>query len=222
MKIDILTLFPEFFSGPFNVSLLARAQKNGLVHIDLTQIRDFAFDKHRKVDDRPFGGGPGMVMKPEPVAAAIRSKRQEGSHVIYLTPQGRPLTAKRAQQLATCPHLILLCGHYEGIDERVIQQEVDEEISIGDYVLISGCTPALVLVEAVCRFIPGFLGDEQSAYQESFQEDGLLDCPHYTRPCEFEGLKVPDVLLNGNHAEIAKWRKQQALEKTTRVRPELV
>lgn len=222
MQIDILTLFPDFFDGPFRVSLMARAIAAGLVSIDLVQIRDFATDKHHKVDDRPFGGGPGMVMKPEPLTEALRSRKREGSHAIYLSPQGTPLTAKRAEKLSKMPHLVLLCGHYEGVDERVIEGEIDEEISIGDYVLISGCAPAVVLVETICRFIPGFLGDEESAYQESFQNEGLFDCPHYTRPELYEGRSVPSVLLSGDHAEIARWRKQQAYDKTKSVRPELV
>lgn len=222
MEIAILTLFPDYFDGPFRVSMMERAIKKGLVDINLVQIRDFATDKHRTVDDRPFGGGPGMVMKPEPVTEAIRHTRREESHVVYLSPQGKPLTAKRAEELSQKKHLILLTGHYEGIDERVVEHEVDEEISIGDYVLISGCAPAVVLVESIVRFLPEFLGDEESAYQESFSQEGVFDCPHYTRPEKFEGRVVPSVLLGGNHAEIAKWRKQQALKKTEKVRPELV
>lgn len=221
MEIDILTLFPEFFNGPLGVSMLGRAIQSGLVKVNLTQIRDFAEGKHAKVDDRPFGGGPGMVMKPEPITAAIRSCKRADSHVVYLSPQGKPLTAKRAAELAQLPHLILLCGHYEGIDERVLATDVNEEISIGDYVLISGCAPAVVLIEAVTRFIPGFLGDEASVVQESFQ-DGGFDCPHFTRPEVFEGMRVPEVLLSGHHQKIAQWRKEQAYAKTKSVRPDLV
>lgn len=222
MDIDVLTLFPEFFEGPFGVSMLARAQKLGIVALRCVQVRDFAEGKHRRVDDRPFGGGPGMVMKPEPLVSAIRSCKREGSHVIYLSPQGSPLTAQRASELALLPHLILVCGHYEGIDERVVDVAIDEEISIGDYVLISGCAPAVVLIEAVTRFLPGFLGDEESAQQESFQNGGGFDCPHFTHPQVFEGYPVPDVLRSGNHQAIAKWREEQAYKKTRRVRPELV
>lgn len=221
MEIDVLTLFPEFFNGPLGVSMLGRAIGSGLVKVNLTQIRDFAEGKHAKVDDRPFGGGPGMVMKPEPITAAIRSCKRADSHVVYLSPQGKLLTAKRAAELAQLPHLILLCGHYEGIDERVLATEVNEEISIGDYVLISGCAPAVVLIEAVTRFIPGFLGDEASVVQESFQ-DGGFDCPHFTRPEVFEGMRVPEVLLSGHHQKIAQWRKEQAYAKTKSVRPDLV
>jgi len=222
VKVSILTLFPEFFDGPLKVSMLGRAVITGLLQVDLVQIRDFALDKHRKVDDRPFGGGPGMVMKPEPVAAAIRSCRQEGSHVVYLSPQGKLLTAKRAAELSKVPHLVLLCGHYEGVDERVLMKEVDEEISIGDYVVTSGCAPAVVVLEAVARFIPGFLGDEESAEQESFQGDVGLDCPHFTRPRVFEGIEAPPELFSGHHKKIAAWRKEQARAKTRRVRPDLI
>lgn len=220
MEFEILTLFPEFFAGPFDTSIIGRARAGGLLRISYTQLRDFAHDKHHKVDDRPFGGGPGMVLKPEPVVAAIRSVRREGSHVIYLSPQGRPLTAKRCQELSEKPHVIVLCGHYEGVDERVMQ-EIDEELSIGDYVVTSGAVAAVVLVDAVARFVPGVLGHDEAAAQDSFQE-GAFDCPHYTRPEVFEGRRVPEVLLSGNHAEIAKWRKSQALEKTRKIRPELL
>lgn len=221
MDIDILSLFPEFFRGPFDVSMLSRAQEKELISIRLTQMRDFAKGRHKVVDDRPYGGGPGMVLKPEPVVSAIRSVKRSDSHVIYLSPQGSLLTAKRCQELAKMPHLILLCGHYEGIDERAIEAEVDEEISIGDYVLTNGAVAAVVLVDAVVRFIPGVLGHEQAAYEDSFQ-DGMFDCPHYTRPEEFEEMSVPKVLLNGNHAEIEAWRHQKAWEKTQKVRPDLV
>lgn len=221
MKFDILSLFPEYFQGPFDVSIIQRAKEKGLIEIGLTNMRDFAQGKHAKVDDRPYGGGPGMVLMPEPVCAAIRSVREEESHVIYLTPQGKLLTAAKCQELARKKHLILLCGHYEGVDERVIEKEVDEELSIGDYVLTNGCLSAIVLVDAVSRFIPGVLGHEEAAAQDSFQ-DGVFDSPHYTRPELFEGLAVPEVLKRGNHAEIEKWRKAQALDKTQRVRPELL
>ncbi|MCC5832316.1 MAG: tRNA (guanosine(37)-N1)-methyltransferase TrmD [Chlamydiales bacterium] len=220
MDIEILSLFPEYFSGPFDESILKRARQKGLLNIHHTQIRDFAFDKHRKVDDRPYGGGPGMVIKPEPVSRAIDDVRREESHVIYLSPQGSILTPARCRELAKMPHLILLCGHYEGIDERVLAKEVDEEISIGDYVLTNGALAAIVLVDAVSRFIPGVLGNAEAANKESFEE-GIFDCPHYTRPEVFQGERVPEVLLDGNHAEIAAWRKEQALAKTCKVRPDL-
>lgn len=220
MLIDILSLFPDYFRGPFDESILKRARQQGIIDIRLTNIRDFAHDKHRKVDDRPYGGGPGMVLMPQPVTEAIRSKKGEESHVIYLSPQGKTLTAERCEQLACLPHLILVCGHYEGLDERVIENEIDEEISIGDYVLTNGCLPAIVLVDAVVRFIPGVLGNEEAALCDSFQK-GIFDAPHYTRPEEFEGALVPDVLKGGNHALIEKWRNEQALKKTRRVRPDL-
>ena len=220
MIINILSLFPEYFQGPFNVSMLMRAEKNGFISIRHTDIRDFADNKHRKVDDRPFGGGPGMVMKPDVVVSAIRSLRTPTSHVVCLSPQGQLLKAAKCQELAKKEHLILLCGHYEGIDERAIELEVDEEISIGDYVLTSGCAAAIVLVDAVARFVPGVIGHPDAALQDSFQE-GIFDAPHFTRPEVFEGLAVPQVLRGGNHAEIQKWRKREALKKTGRVRPEL-
>lgn len=221
MEIDILSLFPEYFKGPFDVSMIKKAREKGIVDIRLTDIRKFATDKHAKVDDRPYGGGPGMVMMPEPLCSAIRSVRKEGSLVVYLTPQGAPLTAKKCKELALSQHLILVCGHYEGVDERVLEKEVDEEISVGDYVLMSGCPAAIVLVEATVRFIPGVLGHEESAEKDSFQQ-GMLEGPVYTRPEVFEGLKVPQTLLSGNHAEIAKWQQEKALEKTIQRRPDLL
>ncbi len=217
MRFDILSLFPEYFQGPFSVSMVKRAVEKGLLDIRLLDIRDFVTNKHRKVDDRPYGGGPGMVLMPEPVCEAIRSVKTEKSRVIYLTPQGSPLTAKKCQELSSLEHLILLCGHYEGVDERAVEKEVDEEISIGDYVLTNGCLPAIVLLDAVARFIPGFLGHEEAAAQDSFQE-GLLEGPVYTRPPVFEGLEVPQVLRDGNHKEIEKWHKEQSLCKTEKVR----
>ncbi|KAF3361426.1 tRNA (guanine-N(1)-)-methyltransferase [Chlamydiales bacterium STE3] len=221
MRFDILSLFPDYFIGPFNESILKQAIKKGLLDVRLIDIRDYAENKWRKVDDRPYGGGPGMVLMADPVAKAIRASKTEKSHVIYLTPQGQPLTAKKCRELAGKEHLILLCGHYEGIDERVIQSDVDEEISIGDYVLTNGCLPAIILVDAVSRFVPAVLGSKEAAEQDSF-EDGLFDCPHYTRPEIFEGRKVPDVLLNGDHKKIADWRKEMALQKTKRIRPDLL
>lgn len=221
MRFDILSLFPEYFRGPFDVSMLMRAQDKGLVEIRHTDIRDFAEDKHQRVDDRPFGGGPGMVMKPDPVVKAIRSVKKPGAHVVCLSPQGTLLSAAKCEELASKGHLILVCGHYEGIDERAIQLEVDEEISIGDYVLTNGCAAAIVLVDAVSRFIPGVIGHPDAVREDSFQ-NGIFDAPHYTRPEIFEGLEVPPVLRGGNHAEIQRWRKAEALKKTSRIRPELV
>ncbi len=222
MKVEILSLFPDYFQGPFEVSILKKARESGLLEIGLVDIRDFAKGKHAKVDDRPYGGGPGMVLMPEPTCEAIRSVKNAKSHVIYLSPQGKTLDAAKCASLAQKEHLVLLCGHYEGIDERIIEKEIDEEIIIGDYVLTNGCIAAIVLIDAVARFIPGVLGHEEAAMRDSFQEDGRFDAPHYTRPEEFEGLKVPEVLKGGHHAEIEKWRKAQALEKTRKVRPELL
>jgi tRNA (guanine37-N1)-methyltransferase len=222
MEIDVLSLFPGYFRGPLDVSMMQRARDAGLLDIRLVDIREFAENKHNRVDDRPFGGGPGMVLCPGPVARAIRSSRKgTRSHVIYLSPQGAPLTAAKCEELASKEHLILLCGHYEGVDERVLESEIDEEISIGDYVLTNGCVAAIVLIDAVMRFIPGVIGHPDAAKEDSFQ-NGLFDAPHYTRPEIFEGKGVPQVLLEGNHAEIRKWRLRQALEKTSRVRPDLV
>lgn len=219
MRIDILSLFPEYFRGPFDESILKRAIEKGILDVRQVDIRDFADNKWRRVDDRPYGGGPGMVLMPGPVKQALRSVKTLKSYVVYLSPQGKPLNAVKCRQLASYEHLILLCGHYEGIDERALD-EVDEEISIGDYVLTNGCLAAIVLVDSVSRFVPGVLGHEEAASKDSFEE-GLLDCPHYTRPEIFEGKAVPEVLLSGNHQEIAKWRRAQALKKTMQVRPDL-
>lgn len=221
MRIDVLSLFPGYFSGPFNESIVKKAQEKGIVEIRLTDIRGFAQGKHKKVDDRPFGGGPGMVMMAPPVAAAIAQVKTDESHVIYLSPQGKVLTAARAKELAQKKHLVLLCGHYEGIDQRVLDREVDEELSIGDYVLTNGCLAAIVVVDCLIRFIPGVLGHDDAAAEDSF-EQGIFDYPHYTRPPVFEGEEVPSVLLSGNHSEIAKWRLERALEKTKKVRPDLM
>lgn len=221
MLVDILSLFPEFFNGPFEVSLLKRARERGLLDIRLTDIRDFASGRHRKVDERPFGGGPGMVLMPEPVAKAIEKVRKEKSKVIYLSPQGAPLDAKKCRELSSEEHLILLCGHYEGVDERVLMTHVDEEISIGDYVLTSGCPAAVVLVDALARFIPGVIDNEEAAECDSFEE-GIFDAPQYAGPDEFEGIKVPEVLKSGHHAHIDAWRKAQAYQKTRQVRPDLI
>ena len=220
IKFDILSLFPGYFAGPFDESILKRARKKGIIEINHVDLRDFAVTKHRKVDDRPFGGGPGMVMMAEPLTAAIRSVKKPEAKVVYLSPQGVPLTAAVCERLSKETHLILLCGHYEGIDERVIESEVDEELSIGDYVLTNGALAAIVLVDAVSRFVPGVLGDEQGALEDSFQK-GILDCPHYTRPALFEGREVPEVLLSGDHGQVAKWREEKALEKTKLVRRDL-
>ncbi len=220
MRFDILSLFPEYFQGPFDVSILRRAKEAGLVEIGLIDIRLFSQDKYRRVDAPPYGGGPGMVLCPDPLVRAIRSVRRDASYVIYLSPQGNRLNAAKCQELAHHEHLVLLSGHYEGIDERVMK-EVDEEISIGDYVLPSGSAAAVVLVEAVSRFIPGVIGDPMGVVEDSFQQ-GMFEGPQYTRPEEFEGERVPDVLLSGHHAKIRTWRHEQALRKTRVVRPDLL
>ncbi len=222
MRIDLLTLFPEFFLSPLNQSMLRRAQILGRVSFRVLNLRDFTLDRHKVTDDRPFGGGPGMVMKPEPLVAAIRRVREEDpdTKVILLSPSGRLFDQGTAVDLAQVPSLLLICGHYEGVDERV-RHFIDEEISVGDYVLTGGEIPALVVVDAVTRLIPGVLGGEGATEEESFQT-GLLEYPHYTRPREFEGLTVPEVLLCGDHARIARWRREQALRRTWALRPELL
>ena len=221
MKIDVLTLFPEMFE-PLKASLIGKAQENKTLKINVINIRDFSKDKHKKCDDYPFGGGAGMLMTPQPIFDAITSIRgYKKAHKIYMSPKGAPLVQKRVTELAKFDHLIILCGHYEGIDERIIDLLIDEEISLGDFVLTGGEIPAMALVDAVARFVPGVLGSEESAQDESFSA-GLLEYPQYTRPQEFKGLKVPEVLVSGNHAEIAKWRQEQAQKITKQRRPELI
>ena len=222
MKIDILTIFPDMFTGPFENSIIKRARESDLVHIDIHDIRDFSTNKHKKVDDYPYGGGAGMVMKPEPIFAALEhiGCNQE-TEIIVLSPQGRQFTQDQAAALSQKERLILLCGHYEGIDQRVYDYFNTVEVSIGDYVLTGGEIPAMVITDAVVRLIPGSLGKEESHLNDSFQ-DGLLEHPHYTRPQEYRGLEVPDVLLSGNHQEIEKWRKEKSLENTKRKRPDLL
>jgi tRNA (guanine37-N1)-methyltransferase len=219
MLIDILSLFPDYFKGPFDVSILKRAIENKIIEIRYSDIRNFSQDRHKKVDDRPFGGGPGMVLSPKPVCDAIRSVKGERSHVIYLSAQGCKFDSKKAQELAKKEHLILVCGHYEGIDERALK-EVDEEISIGDYVLTNGCIAAIVLIDATVRFIQGVIGHPEAAQKDSFN-DVIFEGPNFTRPIDFEGAFVPPILLGGNHAEIEKYKLEQALTKTKRVRPDL-
>ncbi|MCB1181149.1 MAG: tRNA (guanosine(37)-N1)-methyltransferase TrmD [Chlamydiia bacterium] len=220
MKIDILSLFPSYFDSPFEESIIKRAQEKGHVTINQVNIRDFATDKHHRVDDRPYGGGPGMVLMADPIVRAIRHCRREGSCVIYLSPKGETLTSKKCGELKTLDHLILLCGHYEGVDERAIELEIDCEISIGDYVLTSGQAAAIVVVDAVVRLLPGVLGCEESAVDDSFV-NGLLEPPVYTRPSFFEGNEVPRVLISGDHKKIAKWRVEESLKTTRAKRPDL-
>lgn len=221
MKIDILTLFPAMLEEVLSESIIGRAREAGLLEIVVHNVRDWATDKHKVTDDRPFGGGAGMVMKPEPLFAAIEEIRGPESKTVFLTPDGEPLTPALAQELNTEHHLILLSGHYEGIDQRVRDSLVDREVSIGDYVLTNGTLAAAVLVDVCARFIPGVLGEEKSLTHESFTGN-LLDFPQYTRPAAFRDMRVPEVLLSGNHAEIEQWRHEQRLERTQRLRPDLI
>lgn len=225
MRIDILTLFPSILEGALQSSILKRAQETGCVQIFTHQLRDYTHDKHRTVDDRPFGGGPGMILKCEPLVEAIEAIQKmdsERAHVIYLTPQGQLFKQPKAMELSKLKRILLVSGHYEGIDERVrIGGWIDEEISIGDYVLTNGTIAALIVTDCVARLLPGALGNETSAAQDSF-EGGLLEGPQYTRPEIFRGLQVPEILLSGHHAEIEKWRKEQALQKTKEKRSDLL
>ena len=221
MKIDILTLFPEIFHSIFNWSIIGRAVEKELVKLNSIDIRDFSKDKHKRVDDYPFGGGPGMVMKPEPIYEAIKSVKKDGSKVIYLSPKGKVYNQEMANKLVREKHLILLSGHYEGIDNRIVENYVDEEISIGDYVLTGGEIPALVLLDSIVRLIPGVLSSKESFMEESHY-NGLLEYPQYTRPRNFKGDNVPEVLLSGNHKEIEKWRLYESLKITYLNRIDLI
>jgi tRNA (guanine37-N1)-methyltransferase len=221
MRIDVVTIFPGMLEGPLRESLLGKAIADGLVDVRLHDLRDFTEDRHRTVDDESFGGGPGMVMKPEPWFAAVESLGEDRGRMILLSPAGQRLDRDLVHELSGEPHLTLLAGRYEGVDERVVEGLPAEEISIGDYVLSGGELPALVLIEAVTRLIPGVIGREESHERDSF-EDGMLDHPHYTRPAEFRGMAVPEVLRSGHHAEIERWRREAALEKTRRNRPDLL
>ena len=217
----MLTLFPGMFAGPLDESIVRRARDRGALGLGIHDLRDYTHDRHRTVDDRPFGGGPGMVLKPEPVFEAVEALVGEGTRIILLTPAGRRLDQALCQELAREQRLLLICGSYEGFDERIREHLVHDEVSIGDYVLTNGALPAMVIIDAVARLLPGVLGDEDSAMDESFSH-GLLEYPQYTRPAEFRGWKAPEVLLSGNHAEIAKWRAQQAAERTRERRPDLL
>ncbi|MDR7443109.1 MAG: tRNA (guanosine(37)-N1)-methyltransferase TrmD [Armatimonadota bacterium] len=223
MRVDIVTIFPEIFL-PLRVGVLGRAQERGRVRIEVWNLRDFASDRHRTVDDYPYGGGPGMVMKPEPFFAAVEAiERAAGGRgrVLLTSPQGRRFDQRMAQELSREPHLVILCGRYEGVDERVVVGLPAEEVSIGDYVLTGGELAAMVIVDATARLVPGVVGDEGSVREESFMT-GILDHPHYTRPAEFRGMRVPEVLLKGNHAAIARWRRKEALRRTLLRRPDLL
>jgi tRNA (guanine37-N1)-methyltransferase len=221
MKIDVLTLFPAMFAGPLDESIIKRAREAGRLDLAIHNLRDYAHDRHRTVDDRPFGGGPGMLLKPEPIFEAVESLAREGTRVILLSPAGRPFSQAIARELAGLEHLLMVSGHYEGFDERVRQKLAQDELSIGDYVLTNGALPVMVIIDAVTRLLPGVLGDAESAQEESFSE-GLLEYPQYTRPADFRGMKVPDILLSGNHAEIARWRDEQSRLRTEQRRPDLL
>jgi tRNA (guanine37-N1)-methyltransferase len=227
MRIDILTLFPQLFEAPFGFGIFKRAIDNGLVNINLVNIRDYTHDKHHTADDYPYGGGAGMVMKPEPVFEAVEAIKDKlddkgaALPVILLTPQGRLFSHKIAQELSLHRHIVLICGHYEGVDERVVEHVATDTISIGDYVLTGGELPAMVVADAVLRLIPGVLGSEESPLDDS-HASGLLEYPQYTRPADFRGWQVPDILLSGNHAQIAKWHREQIIKRTLEKRPELL
>jgi tRNA (guanine37-N1)-methyltransferase len=221
MKIDVLTLFPAMFAGPLDESIIKRAREAGRLDLKIHNLRDYAHDRHKTVDDRPFGGGPGMLLKPEPIFEAVESLARENARVILLSPAGRMFNQAIAAELAQVPELLFVSGHYEGFDDRVREQLADDELSIGDYVLTNGALPVMVIIDAVTRLLPGVLGDDESAQEESFSH-GLLEYPQYTRPAEFRGMKVPEVLLSGNHGEIAKWRAEQARLRTKERRPDLL
>ncbi|MBI3191834.1 MAG: tRNA (guanosine(37)-N1)-methyltransferase TrmD, partial [Pedosphaera parvula] len=221
MKIDVLTLFPAMFAGPLDESIVQRARATGKLDLRIHNLRDWTHDRHKTVDDKPFGGGPGMLLKPEPIFEALDSLAGEQTHVVLLTPSGRLFHQGLARELAGRDHLLLISGSYEGVDERVRAALADDELSIGDYVLTNGALPAMVVIDAVTRLLPGVLGDDESALDESFSH-GLLEYPQYTRPAEFRGLKVPEILLSGHHAEIARWRQEQARLRTAERRPDLI
>ena len=221
MKIDVLTLFPAMFAGPLDESIVKRAREAKLLDLKIHNLRDWTHDRHKTVDDKPFGGGPGMLLKVEPLFEAIESLQREKTKVILLSPAGRKFSQEIAREMAQQEDLILVCGSYEGFDERVREALADDELSIGDYVLTNGALPAMVVIDAVARLLPGVLGDDESSYDESFSH-GLLEYPQYTRPAEFRGMKVPEVLLSGNHAEIENWRREQAKLRTKKQRPDLL
>jgi tRNA (guanine37-N1)-methyltransferase len=222
MLVDVITLFPDIVTIPLGASIIGRAQERGVVTLRVHDPREHGRGKYRQVDDEPYGGGPGMVMRPEPLVATLDPLRSPQSRVVFLTPQGRRFDQAAARRLSAESHLIFLCGHYEGIDQRIVDACVDEELSIGDYVLTNGALAAAVVIDAIVRLLPGVLGDDESSVEESFGATGLLDYPHYTRPAEWNGLKVPEILLSGDHAKIAQWRAAQALERTKKNRPDML
>ena len=221
MRIDVLTLFPAMFAGPLDESIVKRAREAGLLDLTIHNLRDYTHDRHRTVDDKPFGGGPGMLLKPEPIFEAVENLTRDVARVILLSPAGRTFDQTIARDLAQQKHLLLVCGSYEGFDERVREALAHDELSIGDYVLTNGALPAMVIIDAVTRLLPGALGDDESSQDESFS-GGLLEYPQYTRPAEFRGMKVPEVLLSGNHAEIARWRAELAKQRTGQRRPDML
>ncbi|HRK17022.1 MAG TPA: tRNA (guanosine(37)-N1)-methyltransferase TrmD [Prosthecobacter sp.] len=222
MRLDVITLFPELVSVPMGTSIMGRARERGIITLGVHDLREHGLGRHRQVDDTPCGGGPGMVLRPEPLFAALEALDTERARVILMTPGGRRFDQAAARRLAAEEHLIFISGHYEGVDERVVEHWVDEELSIGDFVLTNGAIAAVVVMDALVRLLPGVLGDDTSAVDESFGASGLLEAPHYTKPAEFRGMRVPEVLLGGNHAKIAQWRAAQSLERTRRNRPDLL
>lgn len=222
MLVEVITLFPDVVRVPLGASMMGRAQETGALELRVHDLREQGVGKYRQVDDTPYGGGPGMVLKPEPIAAVLEPLKTAGGRVLLMTPQGKRFTQADAARLSRESHLIFLCGHYEGVDQRIVDTLVDEELSIGDYVLTNGAIPAVVMIDAIVRLLPGVLGDESSAEAESFGASGLLDFPQYTRPVEWQGQKVPDILLSGDHGKIAAWRAEQARERTRKNRPDLL
>src|ERR1051325_8473294 len=217
MKIDVLTLFPKMFTGPLDESIIQRARKAGLLELNIHNLRDYTHDRHKTVDDKPFGGGPGMLLKPEPIFEAVEHLAGPKTEVVLMSPAGRTFNQGVARELSHLEHLLLICGSYEGFDHRIHEFLADDEISIGDYILTNGALPAMVVIDSVARLIPGVLGDDESSAEESFSL-GWLEYPHYTRPADFRGMKVPEILLSGHHAEIEKWRKEQAQLRTVKKR----
>lgn len=222
MRIDVITLFPELITHPLSTSIMGRAREKTLFDLHVHQLRDKGLGRHKQVDDTPYGGGQGMVLRPEPLFETLDEIDRSQARTILMTPQGKPFTQSDAHRLSALPHLVFVCGHYEGVDHRVVEQCVDEEISIGDYVLTNGAIAAVVVIDSIIRLLPGALGDEQSAVDESFGESGILEAPQYTKPAEYRGHAVPEILLSGHHGKVAEWRKQQALLRTAQNRPDLL